>query len=481
MLTNPFLKAMSICEGTISIIDPNCKIYTRIWCIYELYKSVMENDRKYEFDIYTKIDDDDNNNNNNDNNNNKAVGITHGYLLSDKKRGDDIKSYTKKQRESKYPLDNILQSINVDIKDAESSIESDRNYILNIITGQSKSKKICNQHNNYDTLNDILRGIFITPVIDRIIKEKDINIINQCLYILKLSNSKIINIDVRDCIKFDNTLLTNLIDNLPLQIIDFTLMFHGSSVTRKDLHLCYQKFKYFKYLENLDLSFCNINDDIIKIIIETMLIINQKLKKLNVCHNNISNYGLIEIAKGLKNNSSLLSLDLSGNKLTYINFISSTCCLMKDYSMLRFNLYDGKQYDGVTELAHALENHPSLLSLNISATNITNNGIKKISISLKNNYILQYLDLSENNIGDDGAIEIADALRVNNTLKSLNLYCNMIGDEGIFNLVDSLKVNYNLSSLYLSENNIGDDGDEYLTIIKQEFEDSHRSINLSWW
>jgi hypothetical protein len=447
----------------------------------------MENDRKCEFDIYTETD------------SNEAVGITHGFLSSDYKRGDDIKSYIKKIRESKYPIDRILKSINVNIKDAESSIESDRKYILNIISGKSKSTyKICDEESNCENLNNILRGIFITPIIDRIIKEKDISIINQCIHILKLSNSRIINIDVRDCKKFDDSILHDLIENLPYKtIIDLTLMLHGSNVTIKGIQSCYQKFEDFKLLENLDLSFCNIDDDILKIIIDKMLINYPKLKKLNVSYNNISNIGLMEIAKGLKLNSSLLSLDLSGNEIKYYNNMSSTCCLMKGKFMLCFDLLHNsinniltwsslssknkEKFDGITELAYAIENHPNLLSLNLSATNINYNDIITIAISLKKNYILQYLDLSENNISDVGVIEIADALRVNKTLKSLNLSCNMISDEGVSELIDSLKINYNLTSLFLSENNIGDDGDEYLTIFTQELEESNRNINISWW
>jgi hypothetical protein len=37
MLTNPFLKAMSICKGTVSILDAGCVVYLRIWCIFELF------------------------------------------------------------------------------------------------------------------------------------------------------------------------------------------------------------------------------------------------------------------------------------------------------------------------------------------------------------------------------------------------------------------------------------------------------------
>lgn len=77
----------------------------------------MRNDRKCEFDIYTETD------------SNEAVGITHGFLLSVYNRGDDIKSYIKKYENLNILLI-VLKSINVNIKDAESSIQSDRKYIL---------------------------------------------------------------------------------------------------------------------------------------------------------------------------------------------------------------------------------------------------------------------------------------------------------------------------------------------------------------
>ena len=72
ILTNPFLKAMSICEGTVSILDAECKVYSRFWCLFELFKSVVSGDINYELDIYTEIDGD------------RAVGITLGYVPTKK-------------------------------------------------------------------------------------------------------------------------------------------------------------------------------------------------------------------------------------------------------------------------------------------------------------------------------------------------------------------------------------------------------------
>ena len=56
MVGNPFLKAMEISKGTVSILDKEYVVYSRIWCIYELYKSLMDKKDDYKFDVYTQHD-----------------------------------------------------------------------------------------------------------------------------------------------------------------------------------------------------------------------------------------------------------------------------------------------------------------------------------------------------------------------------------------------------------------------------------------
>ena len=47
---------MEISKGTVSILDKDCVVYSRIWCIYELYKSLMDKKDGYKFDVYTEYD-----------------------------------------------------------------------------------------------------------------------------------------------------------------------------------------------------------------------------------------------------------------------------------------------------------------------------------------------------------------------------------------------------------------------------------------
>ena len=337
MLTNPFLKAMSICEGTVSILDAGCVVYSRIWCIFELFKSVMGDNSDYEFDVYTEID----------GNIGRAIGITHGYIPSDSRKGDTHKSIDKKDRESKFPLDRILQAMNVNVKYAEASVESDRRFILNTITGRSKDEKVVDNHANYDDLNNILRGIFVTPVLERILKEEDLNSITRCLDILKVSNARIIDLSFKECPRFNDDILIKVIDSLPQTLTELRI----------------------SNLEESSVTINGINAYVGKILG------CQRLVKLFLSSNNIDDDGAKNIADALKVNHSLKELFLRFN-----------------------NICD----DGAKQIAGALEVNHSLKTLNMSFNNIDDDGAKLIADALKVNHSLKSLTLRNNKIGDDG-------------------------------------------------------------------------------
>ena len=358
MLTNPFLKAMSICEGTVSILDAGCVVYSRIWCIFELFKSVMGGNSDYEFDVYTEIDGD-----------RGAVGITHGYIP-----GDNGDSYYKMLRESKFPLDRILQATDVDIKQAQASVESDRRFILNSITGQSVDDTVMDDHGNYDELNNILRGIFVTPALQRIIKETDgVNSITRCLEIVKASNARIIDLTLKDYSRFDDDMLIKLADSLPPTLTEFRLWSKGSAVTVNGINACLGQIVGCLQLMTLDLSGNNIDDD-----------------------------GAKMIANALIDNNSLKTLYLSSNNIAS---------------------------DGAKAIADAIKGNHCLESLILGSNNICDDGAKAIADTIKVNHSLKRLDLRDNKIDDNGAKDITDALKVNQGLKTLNLRNNQISAE----------------------------------------------------
>ena len=413
MLTNPFLKAMSICEGTVSILDAGCVVYSRIWCIFELFKSVMGDNSNYEFDVYTEIDTD---------GDIGAVGITHGYI-----RSDGNNPFVKTERESKFPLDRILQSINVDVKQAKASLETDRKLILNTISGRSIDDPVVDNHDKYDELNNILRGIFVAPALEKIIKESDVDTITRCFDVFKASNSRMIDLDLEDCSRFDDEILIKLADSLPLTLTDFTLYSERSSVTVNGINACLGKILGCRQLVKLNLSANYINDDGAKQIADALKDSLKSLQTLDLSENCISDDGAKQIADALKVNHSLKTLDLTYN-----------------------DIGDG----GAEAIADALNVNNSLEILRLFYNKIGDDGAKAIANALKANRSLVELRMSDNNIGDDGAKAIADALKDIRSLKILDLDGNKIGYDGSKAIADALSLcliqeNHSLKSLYL--------------------------------
>jgi hypothetical protein len=251
-------------------------------------------------------------------------------------------------------------------------VESDRRFLLNTITGRSVDDAVVDDHSNYDELNNILRGIFVTPALERIIKEKDFDTITRCLDIVNASNSRIINLFLYDCSRFNDSILIKLADSLPPTLTNFTLWSTGCSVTVKGINACLEKIVECPQLANLNLEFSNIDDD-----------------------------GAKAIADALKTNHSLKTLHLWGS------------------------IGD----DGAKQIADALKVNHSLEALHLSNNSICDDGAKQIADALRANHSLKTLNLSSNNIGNDGAKQIADALKVNHSLETFDLGRNKLGAD----------------------------------------------------
>ena len=206
MLTNPFLRAMEIVEGTVSIVDSNCVVYSRIWCVYELYMSLMGKKENYNFDIYTDFS------------LTSAVGITHGI------RG----------MEDRFPLDRILKVLDIDVIQAKASVPDDVKFIKNAITGIDKDAVPLEIDPKYDELNMILKSKFVTPVIHRIIYEvNDCFKVQQCLDIFRNSSPRDIVLDFENCSRFDDDMARRLVNSLPPKLEELTVLSNGSAVTQQ--------------------------------------------------------------------------------------------------------------------------------------------------------------------------------------------------------------------------------------------------------
>ena len=179
-----FAKAMAISKGTISILDKDGIVFSRVWCIYELHRTMIDaaSSSKMRYCVYTahkhrfdyamdilpwwikwipcisiplrfilsgkqiRYDERDR----------KAVGLCPGGAPCDK-----IGTHARANREKYFPFHLIKSSIQVQVENAAASVDSDRVHILNAIVGQTNlNKEPPKSHPNYTSLNETLIANF---------------------------------------------------------------------------------------------------------------------------------------------------------------------------------------------------------------------------------------------------------------------------------------------------------------------------------
>jgi Ran GTPase-activating protein (RanGAP) involved in mRNA processing and transport len=120
---------------------------------------------------------------------------------------------------------------------------------------------------------------------------------------------------------------------------------------------------------------------------------------------------------------------------------------------------------GVQSLSHALSvNECSLIKLDLSQNDITDEGARYLAQMLKTNRILTKLSLSNNKISDNGVKFLADALQNrNNTLETLSLTENkLLSDASIDFLVNMFQHNRSLKKLWVNDCNLSKSGQNIL-------------------
>ena len=263
MLGNPFLKAMEISKGTVSILDKECVVYSRIWCIYELYKSLMDKKDDHKFDVYTEYDWEVNEESKGGpKDNGDAIGLTDGFIDGDMQYGFPNSSF-KLLREYQFPLERILKAGAIDIKKAKASEARDEKYIKNAITNQNEDDDPPEHHDNYEKLNNLIRGFFVSSSLERILKDESIESDQKSIYfdILKQSSATVIFLHMQGHHPFDDSVATQLAESLPLTIISFTFTSNRSSVTQHGIQEIFRGLANLTSLEMLVLYNNSIDDE----------------------------------------------------------------------------------------------------------------------------------------------------------------------------------------------------------------------------
>ena len=217
--------------------------------------------------------------------------------------------------------------------------------------------------------------------------------------------------------------------------------------------------QYIGALKIVNLSYCVIDDEGCRILLNSLLLRHNNSSKfeLNLYSNKIIDKSSSLIASLLSSNYPITKLDVSWNELS-----SST------------DIFKSLHHNNV--LTELLLWHTSLRSSDIQSLGLmltSNNTLSVMDISgndIVPDYITDWRNISLNKLmvrgcklGVSGADKIGKMLYHNKSIISVNLGRNNIGDEGVEKLVEHLKSNKTIKHLDLWGNNITSNGANHLS------------------
>ena len=202
-------------------------------------------------------------------------------------------------------------------------------------------------------------------------------------------------------------------------------------------------------LENLELTFCDLEQTETAQVLADGIKACRKLKVLKLCD---------------------CSLTLTGGKYMLDAVIQNTSIVSVDLS---FNIMG---FDGYTILCTCIRLSPHLKQLDLSGTRPGELGIAALAAELKCNTSLKVLDLSGCGVIQEGAQSIAKALETNTTLSVLFIRDNDLGDAGIEALARVIRTSPTLRRLDVGLRDISED---VLQLLADAVENSPSRVHIS--
>ena len=189
-------------------------------------------------------------------------------------------------------------------------------------------------------------------------------------------------------------------------------------------------------LTSLELSRCSVSGSGAFAIAEA-LSENHTLRYLGLSYSNIGDVGCEEIAEALSRNQTLEVIDLS-------------FCGISDLGTLAL----------AQMLELQLEESPGrkqgeIRTLILEGNRIGKPGAAALSASLSQTTKVKSLNLQGNRLRESGAVSIAEGIRGNNSLTYINIGANDINPEGGYAIVDALACNSSITALNLQKNRLG--------------------------
>jgi Ran GTPase-activating protein (RanGAP) involved in mRNA processing and transport len=164
------------------------------------------------------------------------------------------------------------------------------------------------------------------------------------------------------------------------------------------------------------------------------------------------------VASVLQDNKSLTTLDVSRSNIGNEG-ASAVCLSLARHPALTSLSLSGNQINGVLEaLQPLLTSCKSLKSLNLSKNRLGDDGAKAAFSILELSTSLTHLDVSDNGIERPGAQSFGEALLKTKSLRHVNFSKNSIFNDGCQAIAASLERNKTITTLELSDSSVSLEG-----------------------
>ena len=203
-------------------------------------------------------------------------------------------------------------------------------------------------------------------------------------------------------------------------------------------------------LKTLDISYCGLTDAD-QSIMQAGFDENQSLKILNISHNSFHKYTWV--CQGICNIDSLIKLDIS-----HCNLSEESCDIISNKFYEGWGLIDlnisGNPIgnNGISQLLSSLCDNITLVTLNISNTELGEDFVNELGEFLNSTHVLRDIDISNNIIGDSLAKAFAAVLPSQDSIEKINISTCRITDEGAFSLCKAIAKNSTIKEIVLKDN-----------------------------
>lgn len=209
-----------------------------------------------------------------------------------------------------------------------------------------------------------------------------------------------------------------------------------------------------KSIEIADFRWCTFEDESLATFVSLGLSKNKSLKSVDFFGCVLDDNKIAQLLSSLIGHPTLESLMLNGNKCGELGsqevgaLIQAEACALQKFD-LSFQRLDNGMILNISPLTQALKHNTSLQSLDLTGNGLNDSAALQIAEAVVHNRTLRELYLARNKFTDVGVTAIARTLPHMQGLKKLSLWGNPFGEDGARELLNGMAQNMELCDLHL--------------------------------